>query len=838
MFLNGYPYTDFHEMNADFLLQSMNALKKAFSEFTASNSIILAEPLLHSISSSYAKNTIVLDPDGNAYISLQNVPAGIQLSNADYWMMVFNFEEYTEKANKNFTDNYFRDTDRAPYALSIGDWVVLNDVLYKVAVDIAQDEAFEIGVNLIHFTVEQFLKDFTTSIVQTVNQYKNDIDASELAYHLAMQAEVDRILAGATVDSEVIDARLGANGVNYTTLGNAIRGQMGLTYFNRFTLPDNSDLDAITTNSVYQISSGAEHIPDHYPTELGTGASVVITNQFVQNDTNYMTQLVIGYSHGVMYYRRKSTTWGNWERLAISVSEIVNYYKNNYVLADNSDLDTITDNCVYQIASGAQHIPDHYPSALGTEGGVLITNKFLSNGGTLTQFLVSYTNGYLYNRYYTSGSWSAWNKCSATPSELSSAISTLSGISYINNYTLPDNSDLDAITTNSVYQISSGAEHIPDHYPTELGTGASVVITNQFVQNDTNYMTQLVIGYSHGVMYYRRKSTTWSNWEKISFSTSDLVDYNKNNHVLADNSDLDNITDNSTWFVASGAQHTPTHYPDKMGTSAGVVITLKMLSNSNNNLSQFCFNNTWGTTFYRRKAGTWGNWIQLTTPFNPNKKIYAYGDSVTYGYSSNMGNIQSPYNFPQLVADALHMDLSMKAEPGQGLITDWSDIITAITADTYSDVGLFIVNWAYNDAAQFPSMNFGAYNDPIEANPTTFLGHYARILELLQKKNKLAKVILVTGYGSPPNGTYPWTTQFTYTYHFADGDKTVKEMYDELEKTANYNGFDCINQSKGCGINPTNADAVIGDNIHPTYEGYRTYSNTVAAKVISLFRNL
>lgn len=236
MFLNGYPYTDFHEMNADFLIKAIQELKKAFSEFTASNSLIFAEPLLHSVAEAYAKNTIVLDSDGNAYISLQIVPAGVQLSNTDYWMMVFNFEEYTEKANKNFTNNYFRDTTRAPYALAIGDWVVLDDVLYEVIAAISYDEEFMVGVNLVHFTIEQFVKDFVSSVTQTINdwhddmvdtidRYKDDIDASELAYQTAMQAEVDRILAGATVDSEVIDARLGADGVNYPTLGNAIRTQ-------------------------------------------------------------------------------------------------------------------------------------------------------------------------------------------------------------------------------------------------------------------------------------------------------------------------------------------------------------------------------------------------------------------------------------------------------------------------------------------------------------------------------------------------------------------------------------------------------------------------------------
>ena len=281
MFLNGYPYTDFHEMNLDFLLKSMKTLKQAFTDFTASNSLIFAEPLLHNITSTYAKNTIVLDSDGNAYISLQNVPSGVQLSNADYWLMVFNFEEYTEKANKNFTNNYFRDMTRAPYALSVGDWVVLNDVLYEVTVAIAADGLFEIGTNLVHFTVEQFLKDFISSVNQTltnwynqmtgtINQYKNDIDASELLYRqqlaqdiadttASLQAQLNLAISGATVDSEVINARLGADGVTYPTLGDAIRTQFTDTN-DRVSFLESATLLAEYTDSDMSIDGWLDYI--------------------------------------------------------------------------------------------------------------------------------------------------------------------------------------------------------------------------------------------------------------------------------------------------------------------------------------------------------------------------------------------------------------------------------------------------------------------------------------------------------------------------------------------------------------------------------------------------
>ena len=232
MFLNGYPYTDFHEMNLDFLLRSMEELKKAFASFTSSNSLIFAEPLLHDLTKSYAKNTIVLDADGNAYISIQAVPSGVQLSDSSYWLMVFNFEEYTEKANKNFTVNYLRDTTRAPQAYAIGDWIVLNDVLYKATAAIAADELLVIGTNIVHFTVEQFLKDFITSVNNTlaaysltIQQYKNEIDASEALFTSTLQEQFNQAIGAATVDSEVVLGRNAFTGTTYDTIGEAIRGQ-------------------------------------------------------------------------------------------------------------------------------------------------------------------------------------------------------------------------------------------------------------------------------------------------------------------------------------------------------------------------------------------------------------------------------------------------------------------------------------------------------------------------------------------------------------------------------------------------------------------------------------
>lgn len=232
-----FPYTNVHELNLDWVLTMMKALEAEWDAFTAGNSLTFADPLQHDISKTYAKNTIVLDANGNAYISLQAVPVGVGLQNGDYWLMVFDYEAFIEKVNKNFTARYYRGSYRATAAMDIGDWLTVDDVLCKATAAISADDVLELGVNIEHFTLEDFIKAFMTSANQLIQQYKNDIDASELAYRQqlaldiqnttqSLQAQLDAVIAGATVDSEVIDARVGDNGVTYSTLGVAIRYQI------------------------------------------------------------------------------------------------------------------------------------------------------------------------------------------------------------------------------------------------------------------------------------------------------------------------------------------------------------------------------------------------------------------------------------------------------------------------------------------------------------------------------------------------------------------------------------------------------------------------------------
>lgn len=251
-FRNKWPYTDFHELNADWLLSTVKELIDIVDEFIQNESISFADPILWNITTQYSKATVVLDTEGNAYLSKQPVPSGIQLSNSEYWQEIFNFTTYTRTANRNLTVNLEANTTRATSNYDVDDWLIYNDVLYKVTTAIAVDDLFVIApndnYNIIHFTVEDFCKAWVSTVNQiltdynnTIATYKNDIDASELAYKNELEATINSVtnnlteqlaqaIAGATVDSEVINARIGFLNNVYTTLGEAIRDQDTLLY--------------------------------------------------------------------------------------------------------------------------------------------------------------------------------------------------------------------------------------------------------------------------------------------------------------------------------------------------------------------------------------------------------------------------------------------------------------------------------------------------------------------------------------------------------------------------------------------------------------------------------
>lgn len=91
-FFNGYPYTNYHELNLDYILDKIKTLEKEVKNFISFNLLEWANPIFWDISLNYEKNKIVVDKNTNyGYVSIKPVPSGVSINNTDYWSEIFSF---------------------------------------------------------------------------------------------------------------------------------------------------------------------------------------------------------------------------------------------------------------------------------------------------------------------------------------------------------------------------------------------------------------------------------------------------------------------------------------------------------------------------------------------------------------------------------------------------------------------------------------------------------------------------------------------------------------------------------------------------------------------------
>lgn len=86
-----FPYNNAHQLNLDLILSELDKMKEEMEDIKDISTITYADPIQWNITTQYATNTVVLDSNGNAYLSKQPVPSGILLTNTNYWQQIGNF---------------------------------------------------------------------------------------------------------------------------------------------------------------------------------------------------------------------------------------------------------------------------------------------------------------------------------------------------------------------------------------------------------------------------------------------------------------------------------------------------------------------------------------------------------------------------------------------------------------------------------------------------------------------------------------------------------------------------------------------------------------------------
>ena len=100
-FQHEWPYSNFHDLNLDWVISVIRELETKITQFVALNTVKYADPLQWDITRQYATNTVVINPqDGTAYLSTKPVPQGVQITNTEYWTPIFTLQNFMTALKK------------------------------------------------------------------------------------------------------------------------------------------------------------------------------------------------------------------------------------------------------------------------------------------------------------------------------------------------------------------------------------------------------------------------------------------------------------------------------------------------------------------------------------------------------------------------------------------------------------------------------------------------------------------------------------------------------------------------------------------------------------------
>ena len=229
MFDTRWPYTNFHELNLDWILETLKKQDAAIADFISLNSITYADPLQWDITRQYPKNQVVLDTNGDGYLSVQPVPVGVEIDNTDYWTKIGNFSELwsTVKLAITAADEGLKTTASADRAS--GDLVWLNNTLYVCTTAITRGT--EYGTNN---TAKTTIDARLANLAQAVTTLQNNV----ADINTTLPNKIDKDTAGDLAQTVDGNMSLTAKRVDiYGAGGKAFTAHSGVTSIGNTAVP-------------------------------------------------------------------------------------------------------------------------------------------------------------------------------------------------------------------------------------------------------------------------------------------------------------------------------------------------------------------------------------------------------------------------------------------------------------------------------------------------------------------------------------------------------------------------------------------------------------------------
>ena len=183
------PYTNFHDLNLDWIIEVLNEFNTKLSNFVSLATIKYANPIQWDITSQYEANTVVVDSNGNAYLSVQPVPSGVSLDRTEFWTKIGNFDELWANVKKAITPTDEGHSSTATAARAIDDLVWVNGLLVRVTAAMKAGDAYVPGSNCVSSSTNEVLHYLLTTFNERLNTEKTDREDTDRQLQTAIDTE-------------------------------------------------------------------------------------------------------------------------------------------------------------------------------------------------------------------------------------------------------------------------------------------------------------------------------------------------------------------------------------------------------------------------------------------------------------------------------------------------------------------------------------------------------------------------------------------------------------------------------------------------------------------------
>ena len=183
------PYTNFHDLNLDWVIEVLNEFNTKLTDFVSLATIKYADPIQWDITNQYEANTVVVDSNGNAYLSVRPVPSGVSLDRVEFWTKIGNFDELWADVKRAITPI---DEGHSPTATSdraINDLVWVNGALVRVTKAMIAGDAYVPDSNCVSSSTNEVLHYLITAFNEGLSAEQTAREEADNQLQTAIEAE-------------------------------------------------------------------------------------------------------------------------------------------------------------------------------------------------------------------------------------------------------------------------------------------------------------------------------------------------------------------------------------------------------------------------------------------------------------------------------------------------------------------------------------------------------------------------------------------------------------------------------------------------------------------------